>query len=220
MDRTNRRPNSVTREYARLAARYDSRWSFYIGATVSATLERLAPGPGDRVLDVGCGTGAFLEALSRRFPEVELTGVDLSPEMLAVAERRLGGSAELKQGRVENLPFADAEFDVVVSTSVLHYVRHPDAALGEMKRVLEPGGRAVVTDWCDDYLTCRVCDLILRLFNRAHFRTYGCAECERLMTDAGFGSVEIEAYKINWLWGLMTVSGTSRDLCAGSQDAA
>lgn len=199
---------AVRREYARLAARYDSRWSFYVAATVAATVERLRLAPGSRVLDVGCGTGALLAALARSCPDARLAGVDLSPEMLAVAATKLGGAAELREAGAEALPFADAEFDIAVSTSVFHYLRDPHAALAEMKRVLRPAGEAVVTDWCDDFFPCRVCDAFLRTFNRSHFRTYGSAECGRMLTVAGFIGVRIQAYKVDWLWGLMTATGT------------
>jgi hypothetical protein len=65
----------------------------------------------------------------------------------------------------------------------------------------------VITDWCDDYLACRICDLLLRWVKGAHFRAYSLEECGRFLKDAGFGSVYLERYKINWLWGLMTASG-------------
>jgi len=165
------------------------------------------PDTGD-ILDVGCGTGALLAALASSCPGARLAGVDLSPEMLAIAAAKLGGAAELREAGAEALPFADAEFDIVVSTSVFHYLRDPHAALAEMKRVLRPGGEAVVTDWCDDFVACRVCDAFLRIFNRSHFRTYGREECGRMLTDAGFAGMRVEAYKVDWLWGLMTATGT------------
>ena len=76
-----------------------------------------------------------------------------------------------------------------------------------MARVLRPNGRLVITDWCDDYIACRLCDLWLRAFNRAHFRTYGEKVCRHLLEEAGFIAVRVDAYRINWLWGLMTAVG-------------
>jgi ubiquinone/menaquinone biosynthesis C-methylase UbiE len=124
--------------------------------------------------------------------------------MLDIARAKLRPAAELKPGRAERLPFLDEAFDVVVSTSTFHYLRRPDEALHEIARVLKPGGKVVITDWCHDYLACHVYDLILRCFNRAHFRTHGRDECRRFLEDSKFQSIDIDRYKINWLWGLMT----------------
>ncbi|MBQ0747609.1 MAG: methyltransferase domain-containing protein, partial [Marinobacter sp.] len=80
----------------------------------------------------------------------------------------------------------------------------PIAALQEMRRVLRPDGQLIITDWCDDYWSCRVCDLYLRLFNHAHFKTYRERECVQLLQEAGYAVVHIDRYRINWLWGMMT----------------
>jgi ubiquinone/menaquinone biosynthesis C-methylase UbiE len=191
----------IIEEYGRLASDYDARWSFYVEATTRETLARLTLRPGERLLDVGCGTGALLHRLSRS-PGVQLTGVDPVPEMLAVARRRL------RTGWAEQLPFDRGQFDVVVSCNAFHYFRDPVAALCEIGWVLAPGGRLVLTDWCDDYLACRVCDLYLRLVNRAHVKVYRRQECLRLLQEAGYRDVAVERYKINWLWDLMTATGS------------
>lgn len=196
---------AIQKEYARLAGEYDSRWSFYVEAGVRETLQRLRAKPSDRVLDVGCGTGALLHALSTSCPGMQLVGVDASPAMLAIARRRLGPSLELQVGWAESLPYPSESFDIVVSSSVFHYLREPALALQEWARVLRPGGRIVITDWCDDYLGCRVCDRLLRLFNAAYFRTYGVRECGAMLDALAIGPVTTERYKISWLWGLMTV---------------
>lgn len=191
-------------EYARLAPEYDAKWSFYVEATTRETLARLNLRPTDRLLDVGCGTGALLQRLSRSHPAALLAGVDPVPEMLAVARRRLPPEVELREGWAERLPFGSEQFDVVVSCNMFHYLRQPVAALREMGRVLRPGGRLVITDWCDDYLACRLCDLYLRLFRPAHFKVYRQRECLRLLRETGHRDVDVDRYKINWLWGLMT----------------
>ena len=202
-----RSTTAVEQEYARLAPRYDQRWSRYIEVTTDVTIDHLGPLSREAVLDVGCGTGALLEKMRRNYPGAELAGVDLSPDMLAVAGGRLGRSVALEQGQAESLPYPEARFDIVVSTSVFHFIRDPHLALAEMRRVLKPDGRLVITDWCDDYLACKVCDLVLRLVDRGHFRTYGRSRCRQMMTDAGFAQVRVDTFRMNWIWGFMTAHG-------------
>ena len=98
------------------------------------------------MLEVSIGTGWLM---SRYAGRVEATGVDLNPEMIAIARRNLnraGVRAELRQADVESLPFADEQFDTVVNT--MSFSGYPDAAraMSEMRRVLHPGGRLVLID--------------------------------------------------------------------------
>jgi ubiquinone/menaquinone biosynthesis C-methylase UbiE len=198
----------VIEEYSRLAPDYDERWSFYVRSSVRETMARLALSPGERVLEVGCGTGALLEQVVARCPECRVTGVDPVPEMLAMARKRLPAAVDLREAWAEKLPFADAAFDVVLSCNMFHYIRKPQEALAEMRRVLRPGGRLVITDWCDDYLACRLCDWYLHLRSPAHYRMYGGDECSELVEKSGFSGIALDRYKISWLWGLMTASAT------------
>jgi ubiquinone/menaquinone biosynthesis C-methylase UbiE len=166
-------------------------------------------GPDERVLDVGCGTGALLERLGLAYPDARLSGLEPVPEMLAAARRRLPASVALEAGWAEHLPFDAGQFDAVVSSSAFHYVHDPEAALSEIVRVLRPNGRLVMTDWCDDYLACRLCSIYLRLFGKAHFRAYTQRECGELLRRAGFIDVLVDRYKIGWLWGLFTATATA-----------
>ena len=200
--------DAVAREYRKLAERYDEKWAFYVEATLRETLKRMDLRQGDRILDVACGTGALLQMISALNPGATLFGADLSPEMLGVAQSRLGSAAELCIARADKLPFDSGSFDTVVTTNAFHFFPLPGPALGEMSRVLKPNGRLVITDWCNDFLACRICERYLRVFNRAHRRVYGSTECRLLVETAGFENVEVERYKINWLWGMMTVRGS------------
>jgi SAM-dependent methyltransferase len=99
---------------------------------------------GDRVLDVACGTGALtLAAAEIAGPAGSVVGLDANPEMLAVA-RRKPEQIEWLEGKAEALPFPDNEFDAVVSQFGLMFFQDKPRALGEMMRVLKPGGRLAV----------------------------------------------------------------------------
>jgi ubiquinone/menaquinone biosynthesis C-methylase UbiE len=194
----------VVKEYAESAKDYDEKWSFYVEATTRETLKRLPMSETGQMLDVGCGTGELLARIAGHFPRAVLAGIDPVPEMLAVAKKKLPDRAEFRVGYANALPWPDDTFDVVVSVNMFHYVTHPVPAIREMTRVLKPGGKLVITDWCDDYLACRLCNIYLRITNRAYYRTYRQHECLELLAAAGHPGAQIEKYKINWLWGLMT----------------
>lgn len=203
--------NAVLDEYARVASEYEQRWSFYVRVTLRETISRLSVRATDDLLDIGCGTGALLSQLAARYPDSTFFGLDASSEMLDIARCRLPSAIDLRQGWAEELPYCDGSFDTVVSCNMFHYIRHPDAALDEMIRVLRPSGTLVITDWCDDFLACKACDLYLRFFDRSHFRTYGARQCGRLLESANARDITIKKYKISWLWGLMTATARKAD---------
>jgi ubiquinone/menaquinone biosynthesis C-methylase UbiE len=194
----------VVIEYARAAETYDEKWAFYVESTTRETLKRIPMTATARVLDVGCGTGELLRRLRAKYPRATLAGVDPVAEMLAVARDKLSGTEDLRVGYADSLPWPAESFDVLVSCNMFHYITHPVAALTEMARVIRPGGLLVLTDWCDDYLACRLCNLYLRLTNRAFYKTYRESECLALLRQAGLTDIKFERYKISWLWGLMT----------------
>jgi ubiquinone/menaquinone biosynthesis C-methylase UbiE len=201
----NRDPvDPVVKEYSAAAKDYDEQWSFYVDGTTRATMSRLEIAPTASVLDVGCGTGELLVRLAAKYPNARLSGLDPVPEMLAVARTKLSENVDLRAGWANELPWPDGAFDVVVSCNMFHYITHPVAAVQEIERVLRPGGHFVITDWCDDYLACRLCTAYLRLVSKAHYKTYRQAECVALLREAGHADAKVERYKINWLWGLMT----------------
>ncbi|TDO50745.1 ubiquinone/menaquinone biosynthesis C-methylase UbiE [Kribbella sp. VKM Ac-2527] len=99
---------------------------------------------GHRVLDAGCGSGPLSAAL--RAKGAIVTGFDSSSAMVELARQRLGGDAALHVADLSQpLPFADGAFDDVVASLVLHYLQDWPAPLAELRRVLKPGGRLILS---------------------------------------------------------------------------
>lgn len=118
----------------------------------SLLVDRADPRPGERILDLACGTGIVARRVAEvAGPGVALAGVDRSPDMLAVA-RRLpvpgGVPVDWREGDATALDLPDDSFDVVVCQQGLQFFQDRAAAAGEMRRVLAAGGRAVLATWC------------------------------------------------------------------------
>jgi ubiquinone/menaquinone biosynthesis C-methylase UbiE len=154
-----------------------------------ADLARIAPS--EHVLDVGCGTGSLAIVAARRVgPAGFIHAVDPSAEMIAAARRkaqRAGVALHLEEATLQELPFPDAGFDVVLSTLMLHHLSHPARQQGvhEMRRVLNPGGRVLIVDFTTP--ARHRTGLIARLHRhgQVNFR-----DVLNLLRDAGFEVVD------------------------------
>jgi SAM-dependent methyltransferase len=154
----------------------------------SLTLRQLAPGPTDRVLEVGFGGGALLGDVLAG-PCAFAAGVDLSPDMVARARRRFraevaAGRAELTVGSVDAIPYPAGAFSAVCSVNTLYFWPDVDGALAECRRVLAPGGRLVLT------FTDRAA-LESWPGHRHGFTLYEVADVERHLRGAGFEAPDV-----------------------------
>jgi SAM-dependent methyltransferase len=120
-------------------------WSRSVGEEFLAWL---APAPGLRWIDVGCGNGAFTELLAERCAPREIVGIDPSEAQLAFARsRHRAGIASFQQGDAMALPVPDRSFDAAVMALVLFFVPEPATGLTEMIRAVKPGGTIAAYVW-------------------------------------------------------------------------
>lgn len=175
-------------------------WAMLLGrgpAIREKTLEVARLAPGQHLLDVGCGTGTLALAAWRRLqPEGKVFGIDASPEMIEMARQKAEKRAmrvSFQLSAIEDLPFPDASFDVVLSSFMLHHLPEDVRRQGfaQVLRVLKPGGRFLAVDLADS--TSSLIGRLTRVFGHAMPRGY----VEGLVSEiraAGFENVrEVES---------------------------
>jgi ubiquinone/menaquinone biosynthesis C-methylase UbiE len=179
---------------------YEPLWAPQLAVAHAELLRLAAPAPGERVLDVACGTGLVsFEAASEVGRDGSVLGVDISGQMVDAARRRAGdrGAANLEFARMdaETLELPDGGFDVALCALGLMYAPYPEQALREMRRVLRPGGRMASAVWgrrahcgwasvfeiVDAEVASEVCPLFFRLGQ--------VATLAQLSVEAGFECV-------------------------------
>jgi SAM-dependent methyltransferase len=136
----------------------------YDTAAGEAFVQRLALSPGERVLDVACGTGNFSLPAARAGAHV--TGLDIAPNLLAQARARAeaaGLAIQFDEGDTEALPYADGEFATVVSLFGAMFAPRPDRVAAELVRVCQSGGRIAMLNWTPTSFVAQLAGLVARI---------------------------------------------------------
>ena len=170
------------------------------------TLERAALLPGERVLDVGCGTGTLAIGAAQAHPDCEVVGIDPASAMVGRARekaRAAKATVAFGVGAIEKLPAEDARFDVVLSSLMLHHVPEESRVEGlrEVRRVLRPGGRLVLVDFAGHTLLFH--GILARLTGRAATASPAVAHVEREVAEAGFERPRVQAMSFRYLFCLV-----------------
>ena len=182
--------------YERLAAADSSMWWFKaLHGLVLDQIGRLNLAAGASVLDAGCGTGGMLMSLTRLYPALLLSGIDINPTAVRTAETRSG--RPVKVGSIESMPWDDASFDAIVSLDVLcHAGVLTESSIAEFARCLKPGGHLVLSlpayQWMFSGHDVAVANV--RRFTRGGLRP--------ILAAAGF-AVEADGYWNSLLFPLM-----------------
>lgn len=194
------RSDAARRWFSLLAPGYDTvvASTFWPDALQIEGVERLGPGPADRVLDVGCGTGETTRQLLARTPNVH--GVDLSEDQLETARRKPElRDAQFATADAQSLPYADETFDAVASVGAIMYWENPAAILRETKRVTRPGGEILVMGFNRRRTgPTRPVMNAQDVVNSMLFYRHGPEEATRLFRGAGWTVVDHEVTGPGW----------------------
>ena len=159
-------------------------------------LEELRAEPFRDLLDVGCGTGPMIELLSKEYPDIRLTGLDITPGMIEAAQAKGIPNATFVVGDSEDLPFEDGSFDAVICTNSFHHYPNPQAFFDGVKRVLRPGGRLVLRDYTSAdwivWLMNHVEMPLANLFGHGDVRGYTLKEMRAFCARSGLKIMTLE----------------------------
>lgn len=168
----------------------------HIGMLRVMTIDQAQLKPGEKILDVGCGTGGVtIPAKQRVGKSGGAAGIDPAPEMIAVARKkavRAGLEIDFRIGVIESLPYADASFDVITSSLMKHHLPHElqVQGLAEIRRVLKPGGRLLIADMFR--LSASLHDRLFALLtlHGGRVQQFGIQDLPKLMKAAGFENIQ------------------------------
>ncbi len=142
------------------------------------------------LLDCGCGPAPMLTLLHEKYPKKNFTGIDLTPEMIAVAKAKNMENVDLLVGDCENLPFEDESFDVVICCQSFHHYPNVQNFFNSVFRVLRPGGRLVLRDMTSSFPPLRwffnnIEMPIINLTGHGDVHVYSIAEVDKLCKNSG-----------------------------------
>lgn len=162
-------------------------------------LAELEKEPFHDVLDCGCGTGPMIQILHGKYPDKHYVGIDLTPEMVRVAQAKQLSNVGFLVGDSENLPFAEESFDAVICTNSFHHYPHPQNFFDSAYRVLRRGGRLILRDYTSsNFVVWLMNHLELPLANllgHGDVKIYKAVEFVAMAEKAGFTVLTMEKQK-------------------------
>ena len=149
-------------------------------------IEEIAP---ESLIDIGCGPGAFLSLLHDRYPDIKLSALDISEEMIEAVKDRIGPKINAVVGDSEHMPLDTGTYDAVTCNMSIHHYPHPQDAVNEMYRILKAGGYLLLNDMDCIAPIRSVANIIFPRLPGGDVKMYRKDEIIDLVYNAGFRNI-------------------------------
>ena len=177
--------------FNRIASSYESTMAGrHSDGLKKAAIRRMGHDVRGSVLDVGCGPGLLLSTLADQYPQLRLAGLDIAPEMIKVAQGRLGDRADIRLGESESLPWPDASFNYIFCIDSFHHYPNGKKVLREFRRVLTQDGRLLLADPTAPLPLRAILNSLIRLMRMGDVQMYDQRTITALLESSGFGRVQ------------------------------
>ena len=189
--------------YKNVADTYDRQWKTYTDKTLGKVSDYLPDLMGKVLLDHGCGTGELIRKMLVGNPGVaQVIGYDPSEEMLEQARNKLYLLPDdlQKKVRLQHDDQYDTRFDLIVSTSVLHYLPQPQMTLERWRSLLRPDGVVILLDYSKAGWLAQYFEWAIRLVDQAHHQSYYPSQAKTMVERAGFHIDHHEVFTISSFW--------------------
>ena len=144
----------------------------------------------ERLIDIGCGPGAFLSLVEEMFPRIQLNALDLSEAMIHETKERLSNTAIVTVGDAENMQLQDEQYQAVTCNMSIHHYPHPQDALNEMYRILQPGGYLLLNDMDCIAPIRAAANWLFPKLPGGDVKMYSREEIEGMVRSAGFQKIQ------------------------------
>jgi ubiquinone/menaquinone biosynthesis C-methylase UbiE len=183
------------KQFNKWSKNYDRKlyWPFYFSN--KAILQSIVINKDASVLDVGCGTGILLQQLFDMNNNLKLYGIDISPEMVKMAKKKLNPSICIKVSSVNQIPHNDNTFNFITCSTSFHHYSEPQKALMEMYRVLKNEGKLIVLDpFTNGLLRLKICAILNVIFKENDTCLFTKEEMRKMFVKAGFSTITQKTY--------------------------
>ena len=201
--------------YKEEAAHYDTRWKNYTKITLYKLMEYMpATLAGKKILDWGCGTGELIQMLLLRYPDVaSIMGYDPSAEMLEQAQTKIRQFPEPLQQKValQSEQHFNTKFDLIVSSSVFHYLPNPNESLLQFKSLLAHHGELLLLDYTKSGFLVKYFEWTFKLLDARHQQAYYGRQIREMVEKKGFRAEQEESFSISPLWKGYLISASVKD---------